>query len=462
MTITKRHPASFRDPAGFVFEQDGIFYRQVNQSYATHYTRLMQSGLYTELVKEKSLLAHTETEVVAADSSRWYKTLLPEQLVFISYPYEWCFGQWKDAALLTLDLAKKSVGYGMILKDATPFNIQFKENAPVWIDTLSFETYDETKPWIAYRQFVECFIAPLLIARYLTADLQKIFMVYPEGIPLKILSKLLPAKSRLNLNTLMHVILPSNLSGNKKGASKNIGSFSKQKLLHILNNLVSFVQSIKIREEPSVWNNYYEETVLSAEYVEEKKNLLKQWIGPLPIKSVFDAGTNTGYYAEITAAAGKFTIAADGDTACIDRLYNNCKKNKTANILPLVIDLTVPSPSIGWENQERVSFLSRSKTDLCLALALIHHLAITRNVGFDQMAELFSRIASWLIIEFVPKSDPKITLLLQNRTDIFDDYHETNFTNAFAKLFIIVKRQVLANGGRILFLMQRKESHPEI
>ena len=128
MKESKRHPASFRDPAGFVFEQDGLFYRQVNQSYSADYDRLMASGLYTELVKEKSLLPHEETNAVVADPSRCYKTLLPEQLVFISFPYEWCFSQWKDAALLTLSLVKKSIPHGLILKDATPFNIQFCRN----------------------------------------------------------------------------------------------------------------------------------------------------------------------------------------------------------------------------------------------------------------------------------------------------------------------------------------------
>jgi hypothetical protein len=167
MTDTKRHPASFRDPAGFVFEQEGLFYRQVNQWYAADYDRLMESGLYTELVKEKKLISHTETKTVIADPSLWYKTILPQQLDFVSFPYEWCFSQWKDAALVTLGIVKKSIRHGMILKDATPFNIQFAGASPLWIDSLSFETYDETKPWIAYWQFVECFVAPLLIAKYL-------------------------------------------------------------------------------------------------------------------------------------------------------------------------------------------------------------------------------------------------------------------------------------------------------
>lgn len=462
MKVSKRHPASFRDPAGFVFEQEGLFYRQVNQLYATHYDKLMHSGLYASLVKEKKLLPHTETESVIADPSRWYKTLLPEQLTFISYPYEWCFNQWKDAALLTLSIVKKSIGHGLILKDATPFNIQFIGTDPVWIDTLSFETYDETKAWIAYRQFVECLVAPLLVARHLTPDLQKIMMVYPEGIPLKIVAKLLPLKSRLNLNTLMHIILPSAMAGNKKTPSNNNPVFNKQKLLHIIDNLNAFVESLKTGNESSVWNNYYEETVLSDAYVEEKMILLKQWIQELPVQSVLDVGTNTGYYAQMTAAAGKFTIAVDADTACINRLYETARQNKLTNLMPLTIDITHPTPAIGWGNQERASFLSRTRTDCCLALALIHHLAIGRNIGFDQMAELFSTIAPWLIIEFIPKSDPKITLLLGNRPDIFADYHEDSFTMAFATRFVILKRQVLTHTGRILFLMQRKENHPEI
>src|SRR5450631_76576 len=259
----------------------------------------------------------------------------------------------------------------------------------------------------------------------------------------------------------MHIILPSAVSGNKKTDSKNIGAFNRQKLLHIIDNLNAFVESLKIGNESSVWNNYYDETVLSNEYVEEKMNLLKLWIQELPVKSVLDLGTNTGHFALMTAAAGKFTIAVDADTTCIDRLYKTARQNKLTNLIPLTIDITNPSPAIGWGNQERTAFLTRTRTDCCLALALIHHLAIGRNVGFDQMAELFSTIAPWLIIEFIPKSDPKISLLLQNRVDIFEDYNETSFTNAFAERFTVVRRQPLTNTSRIMYLMQRKDNNPE-
>ena len=462
MMVSKQHPASFRDPAGFMFEYGEKFYRQVNQSYAANYTLLKYSGLYDQLVKENKLLAHTEIDACITEYTNWYKTLLPEQLTFISYPYEWCFSQWKDAALLTLSILKISVLHGMILKDATPFNIQFVKGSPVLIDTLSFEKYDATKPWIAYRQFVECFIAPLLLARYQSPELLKFFRLYPDGIPLKILVNLLPLKSKFNLNVLLHIILPASIWGNKKTATKTTTAFNKQKLLHIIDNLISFVLSVKLPAAVTNWNNYYEETVFSSEYVEEKIKTLKEWIQLLPVNSVLDIGTNTGLFAQMTAAEGKFTVAVDADIDCIDRLYNTCKRDKITNLLPLCVDVTNPTPSIGWDNDERDAFYPRAKADLCMALALIHHLAIGKNVGFTQMARTFSKIAPWLIIEFIPKTDSKIALLLQNRTDIFETYNELSFTNVFEKIFTIEKKEVLTNTGRILFLMKRKVTTPGI
>jgi hypothetical protein len=458
MMASKQHPASFRDPAGFIFKYGEKFYRQVNQCYAANYTLLKESGLYALLLKKNKLLAHTEVETCYTEVPNWYKTLLPDQLSFISYPYEWCFSQWKDAALLTLSLVKISVAHGMILKDATPFNVQFINGSPIWIDTLSFEKYDDAKPWIAYRQFVECFVAPLLLARYQSPELLKLFGLYPEGIPLKLMANLLPFRSRLNLNILMHIILPASLSGIKKRGTKNASDFSKQKLLRIVDNLDSLIQSLKPPDRATTWNNYYEETVLSSEYVNEKKACLTEWIRELPVKSVLDLGTNTGLFALLAAAEGKSIVAVDADIDCIDRLYNECKQNNISQLLPLCVDIANPTPSIGWDNQERAAFYPRCCADLCLALAFIHHLVISKNLGFNQLATTFYKMAPWLIIEFVPKTDPKISLLLQNREDIFEHYDEPTFTNAFQLKFTIEKKQILIHSGRILFLMKRKET----
>lgn len=456
MMDSKQHPASYRDPAGFIFEFENKFYRQVNQLYAAQYEFFKTSGLYDLLLKEKKILAHTEIDKNFTDTATWYKTLLPEQLGFISYPYEWCFGQWKDAALLTLNILKISIEHQMILKDATPFNIQFTGNKPVFIDTLSFEKYDASKPWVAYRQFIECFIAPLLLAKYTAPDFLKIFQLYPDGIPLAALTKLLPFKSRFNLNVLLHIFLPTAISTQKKSTvNKNI-LFTKKQLLNIIHNLELFVRSIKLTPHTTSWNNYYQETVLSNAYVAEKKSIIKEWMQQLPIETVLDLGTNTGLFAEMTAAEGKFTIAVDGDIACIDKLYKASSEKKIRNLLALSADITNPSPAIGWNNSERTALLQRIKTDLCMALALVHHLSISKHIEFDQMAATFSDLSTWLIIEFVPKTDEKVLLLLKDREDIFLNYNEASFIDSFQKKFILLKRQVLENTGRVLFLMKRK------
>ena len=154
------HPASYRDNSGFIFQQNGKFYRFVSPVYETHYNQLMNSGLYDELVKTNKLVAHKELTETTEFGFANGRVLLPEQIPFISYPYEWSFDMYKDAALLTLRIAITSLQKEMILKDATSFNIQFYKGKPIFIDTLSFENYEEGKPWTAYRQFSECFLGP--------------------------------------------------------------------------------------------------------------------------------------------------------------------------------------------------------------------------------------------------------------------------------------------------------------
>jgi predicted nicotinamide N-methyase len=455
MGLYKKHPASYRDPSGFVFERDGIYYRQVNKLYAADYEWLIKSGLYDLLVKEKKLLPHIEVEENLTGEENWYRTLLPEQLHFISYPYEWCFSQWKDAALLTLELVQKALEHDMILKDATPFNIQFVNGAPLLIDSLSFEKYDETMPWIAYHQFAECFIAPLLLARYQSADTLKMFQLYPDGIPLRFVSKLLPFKSLFNLNVWLHIRLPNMLSAAGDNKQKKSPVFSRQKMKHLISNLYSFVQSLSLPRVRTQWNNYYDETILSGEYASAKKKIIEDWLHELPGKTVLDIGTNTGLFAHSAASAGKYTIAIDADIACIDKLYYDCRKKKINNLTPLCSDIVNPAPGIGWQNEERTTFLERARPDIIMALALVHHLVIGRDVSFDQMSDMFSSLTPWLIVEFVPLLDPRTQLLVVKKTKNFDWYTESLFLEVFQQRFKMVEKSVVKGTARTLFLMQR-------
>src|SRR6202012_2536531 len=155
-----------RDPSGFVFRAKGRWYRQINHSYREDYQLLKTSGLYDDLREKDLLIAHEELSENLTSDPRWFLTLLPEQLAFVSYPEEWSPVQLRDAALCTLTILRLAIAHGMILKDANPRNIQFLRGKPVLIDSLSFEKYDPAQPWVAYRQFCETFLYPLLLHHY--------------------------------------------------------------------------------------------------------------------------------------------------------------------------------------------------------------------------------------------------------------------------------------------------------
>ena len=448
------HPASYRDKSGFVFEQDGKIYRYVHPDYDIHYTQLMSSGLYEDVVKKGKLIAHHELSEIQQFGFADGRVLLPDQIPFISYPYEWSFDMWKDAALLTLQMAMAALKKEMILKDATPFNIQFHKGKPIFIDTLSFENYEEGKPWIAYRQFSECFLAPLLLMHYCHPDTGKFFTIYPNGIPMDVLVSLLPKRSKWNMNTLLHVHLQAKFSGKQKQRAGNENNFSKQKLEILLKGLDRFVQKLVLKKVKTTWDDYYTDTILGDDYLKAKTALVKLLISGIDYKTVIDLGANDGYFS-LLFGDDKNVLATDADSNCINELYHKIKKEGITNILPLVNNLSVPSPAIGWANTERESITVRLKADLVLALALVHHLAIAHNVPLYLIANWLYPMGEHLIIEFVPKSDEKVKLLLQNRNDIFDEYNLENFKSIFTQKYQIIKEEKAGNTNRVLFLMKR-------
>lgn len=451
------HAASYKDRDGFIFKHGDNFYRCINASYFDNYRLLMQSGLYAQLTKKKWLVPHEEITGNPQLNTTGTIIILPQQIQYISYAYEWSFAMWQDAALLTLNIAKESIEKGMMLKDATPFNIQFVNGRPVFIDTLSFEEYDAAKPWVAYRQFCECFIAPLLLQQYCHIELGKVFTVYPNGIPLQILKSLLPARAKWNLHNYLHVYLQAAVKpGKTKSNATAAKNFSKQKMVLLLNGLISYVTQLHAKKSKTTWDDYYDGTILSDKYLQEKTRLVKAFAETINFSSVVDLGANDGHFSLLFKNTDKQIVAVDGDVNCINDLYCTIRKEKIANILPLINTLNAPSPAIGWNNAERSSFGERIKGEMVFALALVHHLAIACNVPLDFIASWLAAMGKYLLIEFVPKSDEKVKLLLQNREDIFDQYTITDFEKTFAKKYTILQQEKISGTERVLYLMQTK------
>ncbi len=453
------HAASFRDPSGFIFTKQGIVYRQVNRVFKEQFDHFIESGCYDALVRKGWLLPHETIHENLTGTDNWYLTLKPKAIEFISYPYEWSFSMLRDAALMTLQVLKTSLSFGMILKDATPLNLQWHKGKFIFIDTLSFKKFEE-RPWIAYRQFCETFLSPLLLMHYSKKPLQQILLAYPDGMPLDITSALLPFRSRFSLQTYLHIHLHSGVSSKHAGEKQMPVKFSKQKLLNLVSGLESLINKLRPPKNKTAWSSYYNEAAGREGYLDEKKKIISEWVNDLKgIKSAMDLGSNNGEFSKMIVSPGIKVIAADFDSLCIDELYLDIRKNNIENIQPLIIDLANPSPSSGVNNKERSSFIERSNPDLAIALALIHHLAIGKNIPFSSIASFFSQLlkeaGAKLIIEFVPKGDPKTQLLLQNRDDIFHDYHEAGFEGAIKEHFSILKKAIIPGSERILFLMER-------
>ena len=453
MPLFNSHPSSYRDPSGFLFYQNGILYRQVNQFFKKDFDEFINCGLYHHLIEKKILIPHQIVSENLTGSENWYQTLQPEVVAFISYPYEWCFDMLKDAALLTLQAANEAMNFGMMLKDASAYNVQWHKGKMMFIDTLSFEKYNEQNPWIAYRQFCEQFFAPLALIHYLKEPLQNFFIAYPEGVPIALTKKMLPFKSKFHLHHYLHIHLHSSAAKGSNQTQKE-NSFSKQKMKNLLRSLQEGIQSFSFFQQ-GVWSNYYKEANQREDYVAAKKQIVDDWLTQLKPRAVLDAGANNGEFSELSANQSNYVISADFDHESINNLYKKIREKNITNIHPLIIDLANPTPAIGVNNAERNSFLERTEVDVTLALALIHHLSIGKNIPFESLAKLFSSLGAYLIIEFVPKEDEKIQLMLQQKKDVYHWYSQDNFTKDFLLYFKIIKAIEIGSSKRILFLMER-------
>ncbi|MBK8088641.1 MAG: SAM-dependent methyltransferase [Chitinophagaceae bacterium] len=455
--LINHHPASFRDPSGFIYEKDGTVYRFVSSVYQPHYDQLQSSGLAAELIKQNLLLPFTEVNDNHTGRTDWYKTLQPQQIPFISYAWEWSFEQLKDAALATLSICKASLKKGMILKDASHTNIQFVDGKAKLIDTISFETYEQGESWIAYRQFCECFLNPLLLVAHKGLEVHKLLLSYPDGIPAQLTAKLLPFKTKLNPVVYLHVHLHAKLSGKKTSKeTKATRKVSVKNIEQIIQSLYDCIKGLSVPETTTTWNNYYEETILSVNYLSEKKKLVSSLLEKMTYNTVIDLGANEGEFS-LLCKKEALVIATDFDSACINSFYTTLTKQKQKNILPLVVDLTYPSPDMGWVNTERPAFFQSEKFDVGFALALIHHLAIGKNLSFEQLAVFFAESCSQLVIEFVPKEDPKVKEMLTWRKDIFENYTEDHFQTVFENQFELKTKIPVPGSVRVLYHFQKQQ-----
>lgn len=453
------HQASFRDPSGYVFYDGQTLRRAVLPIYFPQYEKLKESGFFDRLFHHNLLIPHQETQ-----RSEDKIVITPEYIPFITNPYEWSFEQYKHAALHTLKVQKYALSRDFILKDASAYNICFHKGKPVFIDSLSFDFYEENTPWRAYKQFITHFFGPLVLARYHGAEILKMMQTHIDGIPIRLIASLLPVRTRFSsvLYTNIHLLakMESKYSEDYQGETK-VGKLSKKAQENILDSLYGYIQKLKINETTE-WGDYYSKINYDETAFNAKKKLIQDWVLSLKPDRLIDVGGNDGTFARTVSDQIPHVIVTDIDSNAIDFNYKKAIRNKETNMLTFVSDVLQPSPGIGFNNTERNSLIDRLvqyNPDVTLALALIHHITLSGNVPFRKSASFFASFSKNLILEFPKRDDSWVTSLLVRKREFinhFDFYNEREFEKEYQEFFSIEKKEEIQGTSRILYFLKKK------
>lgn len=460
VTNDLRHSSSFRDPSGYIFVKNHELFRVINPIYFKQYNILTESGFFDTLSQNNLLIKHEEV-------SRNVDEIIikPQQIPFITYPYEWSFEQYKEAALLTLKLQKYALVKGFCLKDASAFNVTFFKGKAVFIDTLSFDFYEEGKPWRGYKQFIMHFLGPLVLAHYHGNDMLKFMQQHIDGVPVKMIASMLPYKTKFSpiLYTNIHLLAKFEDKHNEDMLKDSrVSKLSKKGQIKIIETLYDFISKLGVENE-SEWSDYYYKMNYSDIAFENKALIIKKWVEKLDVKKLIDVGGNNGHFVRTLEERLEAALVCDIDSNAVDSNYKMVTDKEETYILPFVLDVLSPSPAIGFKNKERLSFIERVQQfqpDITFALALIHHISLSGNVPFDLSAKFFASFSKYLIIEFPKREDSWVKKILQNKGDFenhFGFYNIENFEKCYAECFELKEKIAVEGSQRILYLYKNRD-----
>jgi ribosomal protein L11 methylase PrmA len=460
MKTIKAAPGSFRDPSGRVYEVGERIFRTVNPSFAEEYEFVHASGLMRRLAEEDRALSAVTVDpslLGSAGTSAKYVLECPK-LPFVSFPYEWSFPALKAAALLHLDIHLTALDQGVTLSDSSAYNVQFYGTRPVFIDHLSFIRYREGEVWAGHRQYCEQFLIPLLLRALFGITHNAWYRGTQEGILASDLKRLLRWRHYLSWNILTHIVLPSMFQGaakdnqislNKESLSQvGLPLDSLRRMLKKLHNWISHLHPLDTGK--TIWTDYAKNHSYSTEETEIKKQFVMEFVRNSLPRTLWDLGCNTGDYSVTALEAGaKYVVGFDFDQGALEKAFARAQESNLF-FQPLFMDAANPSPGQGWREQERQSLKARANADALIALAFIHHLAIARNIPFEELVDWVMSFAPQGIIEFIPKQDPMVEKLLALREDIFPDYTKECFLAYVSSRAKIIKTVQTSKSGRFL------------
>ena len=457
----QREAGSYRDRNGSVFYRDGRVFRFLSARALENWQLLVRQPFYNELRERGSIVETSEVDAraVGVDLGGWAGVLEHERIPFVSYPYEWSFGMLRDAALLHLDLMRRALAAGMILKDSSAYNIQWNGTQPVFIDIPSFEPLGKGEPWVGYRQFCELFLYPLMLRAYKGVDYRPWLRGRIDGIPAEEMRGLMSTRDMMRPGVLLHVAAQSALQkrysgargGNVRGTLAEAG-FDKALIERNVEKLTRLVSGLSLANTKTTWSDYdrthsYDDVELSR-----KRAFVQRAAGTRHWRLAWDLGCNTGMFSQVVAEHSDCVVSMDGDWMAIEHLYQRQKNDAERKpILPLVVDLADASPGQGWGGAERKRLEDRGRPELTLCLALVHHIVISANIPLADFIRWLAGLGTALVIEFVGREDEMVQTLLANREDQYDDYHPEIFRELLAAHFDVKAEEPLKGGKRQIY-----------
>jgi SAM-dependent methyltransferase len=453
-------PGSYRDRDSRVFLRDGTVYRALSAAGLSEWEHVSGCRFWRQGLDEGRIAATSRVDcgdAECASAGGWSAVLEHESIPFVSYPYEWPFGMLRDAALLHLDLLDAALNEDVILKDATPFNVQFNGATPVFIDIGSFMRLPPGAAWVGYRQFCELFLYPLMLQAYRGVDFQAWLRGRIEGIRPAQFARLLSFRDWFRRGVLTHVLLHAGLERRFGDAEQRVpealqsSGFRKELIQRNVRQLRRVVQGLRWMPRESNWSDYNRRAPHVAVDAGAKEAFVRDVVQSRDWDLVWDLGCNTGRYSRLAAERARCVVAMDGDHLTIERLYRDLQAEGASRIVPLVVNLADASPSLGWRGRERRDLPGRGRPDLTLCLALMHHLVIRENILLPELIEWLADLEGQVVIEFVSKSDPQVQSLLRHKTDQYEDYSEDVFEAELSARFDICRRMPLPSGTRTLY-----------
>jgi SAM-dependent methyltransferase len=462
-------PGSFRDRTARVFYSNGSVCRGLSALAWVEWQSVAATSFFGQAMQSGQIVAtdvvDPGTAYAAVPRHEWVAVLRHQTIPFVTYPYEWCFGMLRQAALLQLELLEAALAEGITLKDATPFNIQWIGSSPIFIDVASFIRSRPGQPWVGYRQFCRTFLYPLFLQAYKGVAFQPWLRGKLDGISAQECRRLMSWRDMLRPGVVGHVVAQSRFERHYADTARDIrreldrAGFDKRLISMNIAGLKKLVAQLSWAPPASAWSEYTSRNSYDPGDAEAKERFVETALASRRPRIVWDLGCNTGRFSRLAAKYADYVVAIDSDHESVERLFGELREGAVRNVLPLVMDVSDPSPGLGWRGRERRPLIERGRPDAVLCLALIHHLAITANVPIADLVDWFAEVGAAVVIEFPTPDDAMVKRLLLNRDSPYTDYAVEYFEKALGARFHIRNRLILSSGTRVLYYAIPKETH---